>query len=53
MDEKQTRINANEHERKHWDLCHDIIEVFFAVYNELGFWLFRGRLRRSIVHGPC
>jgi len=23
--------------RKHWDLCHDIVEVFYAVYNELGF----------------
>jgi hypothetical protein len=29
-------INANEHERKHWDLCHDIVGVFYAVYNELG-----------------
>ena len=24
-------------ERKHWDLCHKIIKVFYAVYNELGF----------------
>ena len=23
--------------RKHWDLCHDIVEVFYVVYNELGF----------------
>jgi len=30
------RINANEHERKHWDLCHQIVGVFYAVYNELG-----------------
>lgn len=29
-------INANEHERKHWDLCHDIVGVFYSVYNELG-----------------
>lgn len=29
-------IYANEHERKRWDLCHDIIGVFYAVYNELG-----------------
>ena len=36
MTEDQPRINANEHERKHWDLCHDIIEVFYAVYNQLG-----------------
>jgi len=26
-----------EEGRKHWDLCHDIVEVFYAVYNELGF----------------
>jgi GxxExxY protein len=42
MDEKKPRINANEHERKHWDLCHDIVEVFFAVYNELGFGFLEG-----------
>jgi hypothetical protein len=29
-------INANEHEGKHWALCHDIVGVFYAVYNELG-----------------
>lgn len=29
-------INANEHERKHWDLCHEIVGIFYAVYNELG-----------------
>lgn len=29
-------MNANEHERKHWDLCHDIVGVFYSVYNELG-----------------
>jgi GxxExxY protein len=29
-------INANEHEGKHWDLCHDIVGVFYSVYNELG-----------------
>src|SRR5258708_3522133 len=23
--------------RKHWQLCHDIVQVFYAVYNELGF----------------
>jgi GxxExxY protein len=42
MNEKKPRINANEHERKHWDLCHDIVEVFFAVYNELGFGFLEG-----------
>jgi GxxExxY protein len=29
-------INANEHERKHWHLCHEIVGVFYSVYNELG-----------------
>ena len=42
MEEKKPRIHANEHERKHWDLCHDIVEVFFAVYNELGFGFLEG-----------
>ena len=23
--------------KKHWDLCHDIVQVFYTVYNELGF----------------
>jgi GxxExxY protein len=32
----QPRIDANEHETKHWDLCHQIIGVFYSVYNELG-----------------
>ncbi len=31
------RINANEHERKHWDLCYEIVRVFYDVYNELGY----------------
>jgi GxxExxY protein len=29
--------NNPEEGRKHWNLCHDIVEVFYAVYNELGF----------------
>jgi GxxExxY protein len=29
-------MNANEHERKHWDLCHQIVGGFYSVYNELG-----------------
>lgn len=33
----QPRIDANEHERKHWDLCHQIVGVFYSVYNELGY----------------
>jgi GxxExxY protein len=30
-------MNANSSDRKHWDLCHGIVEVFYAVYNELGY----------------
>lgn len=30
------QINNDPRDRKHWDLCHSIIEVFYAVYNELG-----------------
>lgn len=33
----QPRIDANEHERKHWDLCHQIVGVFYSVYNEMGY----------------
>src|SRR5438045_3251505 len=35
--ERNSERSANSDERKHWDLCHTIIEVFYAVYNELGF----------------
>jgi GxxExxY protein len=37
MSTDEPRIDANEHERKHWDLCHEIVAVFYAVYNELGY----------------
>lgn len=33
----EPRTDANEHERKHWDLCHEIVGVFYAVYRELGY----------------
>lgn len=33
----EPRMNANEEERKHWDLCRDIVRVFYEVYNELGY----------------
>jgi GxxExxY protein len=33
----EPRIDANERERKHWDLCHQIVGVFYSVYNELGY----------------
>src|SRR5579872_177898 len=29
--------NSGTEGKKHWDLCHDIVEVYYAVYNELGF----------------
>jgi GxxExxY protein len=32
----QPRMDANEHEKKHWELCHEIVGVFYSVYNELG-----------------
>lgn len=32
-----TEENSHSEDRKHWDLCHDIVEVFYAVYNELGY----------------
>src|SRR2546423_7018339 len=37
MQKIDSEKSANSDERKHWDLCHTIIEVFYAVYNELGF----------------
>ena len=32
-----TEQGSQEDGRKHWDLCHGIVQVFYAVYNELGF----------------
>jgi GxxExxY protein len=32
----EPRIDANEREREHWDLCHQIFGIFCSVYNELG-----------------
>ncbi|HEV2962619.1 MAG TPA: GxxExxY protein [Candidatus Angelobacter sp.] len=29
-------MNDASSDKKHWDLCHGIVEVFYAVYNELG-----------------
>jgi GxxExxY protein len=33
----EPRINANQEERRHWDLCRDIVRVFYDIYNELGY----------------
>jgi GxxExxY protein len=30
-------MNDTSSDKKHWDLCHGIVEVFYAVYNELGY----------------
>jgi len=29
--------DSKDDRKKHWDLCHDIVQVFYTVYNELGF----------------
>ena len=42
-------MDANERERKHWDLCHDIVEVFYAVYNELGFGFFEAVYEEALA----
>ncbi|HWZ44363.1 MAG TPA: GxxExxY protein [Candidatus Saccharimonadales bacterium] len=35
--------------KKHWQLCHDIIEVFYAVYNELGHGFLEAVYEEAIV----
>jgi len=30
-------VTINQTPKKHWQLSHDIIQIFYAVYNELGF----------------
>jgi GxxExxY protein len=47
----EPRINANEHERKHWDLCHEIIGVFYAVYNELGYGFLEAVYEEALAIG--
>ena len=47
----QPRIDANEHERKHWDLCHQIIGVFYSVYNELGYGFLEAVYEEALAIG--
>lgn len=35
--------------RKHWDLCHGIVEVFYAVYNELGYGFLEAVYEEALV----
>jgi len=32
-----SRYDSKDDKKKHWHLCHDIVQVFYTVYNELGF----------------
>lgn len=47
----EPRINANEHERKHWDLCHDIVGVFHSVYNDLGYGFLEAVYEEALAIG--
>ncbi len=44
-------INANEREGKHWDLCHDIVGVFYSVYNELGYGFLEAVYEEALAIG--
>jgi GxxExxY protein len=45
------RIDANEHERKHWDLCHQIVGVYYSVYNELGYGFLEAVYEETLAIG--
>ena len=51
MSSDQPQINANEHERKHWDLCHQIVGVFYSVYNELGYGFLEAVYEEALAIG--
>jgi GxxExxY protein len=51
MSSREPRMNANEHERKHWDLCHQIVGVFYAVYNELGYGFLEAVYEKAFAIG--
>jgi hypothetical protein len=51
MSTDEPRINANEHERKHWDLCHEIVAVFYALYKELGYGFLEDVCEEALVWG--
>jgi GxxExxY protein len=44
-------MHANEHERKHWDLCHQIVGVFYSVYNELGYGFLEAVYEEALAIG--
>ena len=29
--------NTNQDDRKQWDICHELVGIFYSVYNELGY----------------
>jgi GxxExxY protein len=47
----EPRIDANERERKHWDLCHQIVGVFYSVYNELGYGFLEAVYEEALAIG--
>jgi GxxExxY protein len=34
---EESGVHSASSDKEHWDLCHGIVEVFYAVYNELGY----------------
>src|SRR5215813_3814516 len=44
-------MNANEHERKHWDLCHQIVGGFYSVYNGLGYGFLEAVYEEALAIG--
>jgi GxxExxY protein len=47
----EPRVDANERERKPWDLCHQIVGVFYSVYNELGYGFLEAVHEEAIAIG--
>lgn len=47
----QPRIDTNEYEKKHWDLCHQIVGVFYSVYNELGYGFLEAVYEEALAIG--
>lgn len=44
-------MNANERERKHWDLCHQIVGILYSVYNELGHGFLEAVYKEALAIG--
>ncbi len=47
--EANTTSNIASSDKKHWDLCHGIVEVFYAVYNELGYGFLEAVYEEAMV----